>query len=481
MSSLQLDEEMLESQRERLLFSPEPEALPEPRPGLSKHKRPRRVLGYIPMMILYIVSLVMVATATLDVVYYLVCFAEGIDIDQCLNDERVGQQVASYMSYSTFVTGVVRVFSATILSRWSDRIGRKPVLVFTFTLSSLGKLTEYLMVFNGKRPVFYMWLLVPATIAELGGSVTYMSAASVSYISDLIEDSVDRTKLVAVLEGSTFAALAFSPTLGSILLHKFGLKHLFLISLILSVTATILLALFMKESLHKSLQKSNAAIQEQQSGVINAIKPLLFNNIKDPLCRRNARVYVLCSLLGVEFAMSFITIVLLYPKRLFHWTAVETGYLITTMSSTRTLMYVVGFPFLYTRMRKLVTLYQSQIDRADVLFLRMNMILTVIGYAGMGFSRNQPQFVTAAIVDALSSIGGPALKGGILKHVPQGQFGRYMGAYQLLSNILMVVTPSLFLQIYHWSYEWRPSLPFEIIACVFCLLLLLSLLIKPSR
>lgn len=478
MTSLQLDEEMLESQRERILFSPDPELEPLA-PGLSKHKNPRRVFGYIPLMVLYIVSLVMVATATLDVIYYLVCFSEGVETAHCLTDERVGEKVASYMSYASLLTGTVRVFVGTIMSRWSDRIGRKPVLVLCFSVSTLAKCIEYFMVFGKKEPVHYMWLLVPAVIAELGGSVTYMSAASVSYISDLVEDSVNRTKLVAVLEGSFFAALAFSPTFGSLILRSFGLQNLYLVSLGLSLLTVTLVALFMKESLHEKLQKSNVAVQKQQTGVISTLKPLLFQNIKDPLARRNARIFLICSLLGTEFAMSFLPIVLLYPKRLFQWSAVETGYLITTMSSTRTLMFVIGFPFLYTQIRKVINVHQGQVDRADVIFLRVNMALTGLGYFLMGRSHTQPKFVASAILDAMSSIGGPALKGGFLKHIPQGQFGTYMGAYQLLTNIFLVVTPSLFLQIYHWSYEHRPNLPFELVALMFLILLSVSLLLKP--
>lgn len=480
MSSLQLDEEMLESQRDRILFSPDPELEPLT-PGLSKHKHPRRVFGYIPLMILYIISIVMTATATLDVVYYLVCFSEGVETAHCLTSEVVGEKVASYMSYSSILCGTVRVFVGTIMSRWSDRIGRKPVLILCFSVSVVAKSLEYFMVFGKAEPVYYMWLLLPSIIAELGGSVSYMSAASVSYVSDLVEDSVNRTKLVAMLEGSFFAALAFSPTLGSIVLRNVGLQNLYFVSLCLSVLVVILVAAFMKESLHEKLQTSNKAVQKQQTGTLNTLKPLLFHNVKDPLARRNARIFLVCSLLGTEFAMSFLPIVLLYPKRLFQWSAVEMGYLITSMSSTRTLMFVVAFPFLYTQVRKLVTVHQAQIDRADVILLRLNMILTFAGYFLMGRSTTAPHFVASAILDASSSIGGPALKGGFLKHVPQGQFGTFMGAYQLLTNMFLVVTPSLFLQIYHWAYERRPSLPFELVSLLFLGLLAISFLLKPVR
>lgn len=100
-----------------------------------------------------------------------------------------------YINLGGFAVGVVMV---TLLGSWSDRVGRKPVLV----IASLGlalQATIYLLVMYLQLPVG--WFLVGRLLAALTGDFNTILAGCFAYVAD-VSSGRSRTFRVALLEAS---------------------------------------------------------------------------------------------------------------------------------------------------------------------------------------------------------------------------------------------------------------------------------------
>ncbi|XP_072326241.1 proton-coupled folate transporter-like [Scyliorhinus torazame] len=112
-----------------------------------------------------------------------------------------------YINLGGFAVGL---FSATLLGPWSDRVGRRPILI----LPGIGLTMQaaiYLIVMYQKLPVSYF--LIGRLLSGLLGDFNTILAGCFSYIAD-ISDKESRTFRVAVLEACLGIAGMFGSVIG---------------------------------------------------------------------------------------------------------------------------------------------------------------------------------------------------------------------------------------------------------------------------
>ncbi|XP_030632828.1 proton-coupled folate transporter [Chanos chanos] len=147
-----------------------------------------------------------------------------------------------YISLGGFCVGLITV---TLLGSWSDRAGRRVVLI----VPSLGlaiQATVYLIVMYMKLPVG--WFLFGRLCSGLSGDFNAILAACFAYVSDR-SDRVSRTFRVAILEACLGLAGMFASIIGGKWRHAQGYINPFWLVLATNLAAALYAYLFVPESL----------------------------------------------------------------------------------------------------------------------------------------------------------------------------------------------------------------------------------------
>ncbi|XP_023700914.1 proton-coupled folate transporter [Paramormyrops kingsleyae] len=146
-----------------------------------------------------------------------------------------------YINLGGFAVGVVMV---TLLGSWSDRVGRKPVLV----IASLGlalQATIYLLVMYLQLPV--RWFLVGRLLGALTGDFNAILAGCFAYVAD-VSSGRSRTFRVAVLEASLGVAGMLAGAIGGPWRRAQGYTSPFWLALACNLAAAAYVFVFVSES-----------------------------------------------------------------------------------------------------------------------------------------------------------------------------------------------------------------------------------------
>ena len=133
----------------------------------------------------------------------------------------------------TSVFFTAQFFAAPALGRWSDRLGRRPVLV----LSQAGTFAALLI--TGLAPSMIFLYLARLIDGATGGNISVAQA----YLSD-ITDERNRARGLGTVNAAFGLGFVFGPAFGSLIAASFGPRLPFFVAACVSLT-TILLSIFL--------------------------------------------------------------------------------------------------------------------------------------------------------------------------------------------------------------------------------------------
>ncbi|KAK1158321.1 proton-coupled folate transporter-like [Acipenser oxyrinchus oxyrinchus] len=146
-----------------------------------------------------------------------------------------------YINLGGFAVGL---FSVTLLGPWSDRVGRRPVLIFP----SLGMALQagvYLLVMYLRLPV--AWFLLGRLLSGLSGDFSTVLAGCFAYVADT-SDRRSRTFRVAVLEACLGVAGMLASIVGGQWRRAQGYINPFWLVLATNLATALYAYLFVAES-----------------------------------------------------------------------------------------------------------------------------------------------------------------------------------------------------------------------------------------
>lgn len=162
-------------------------------------------------------------------------------------DDADVESLSSYvMLFFTAVLSVVSVPPALMLGSWSDRAGRKCVMVLPFILSLLSGGVLVAMVLVQSLSVY--WCLLAAGLIGLSGGHVSIFLSSFSYLADVTMDSASsRTLRMAVAESMIFIGGMVGFLLGGFLEQEFGLLAAFITYLCCQTLAILYILLWLRD------------------------------------------------------------------------------------------------------------------------------------------------------------------------------------------------------------------------------------------
>lgn len=459
------------------------------------------------MHFVFTLSQGIILTSVIDVLRELICrhhytseqslgnvFGSIVDKD-CQTPEVTGK-AASFASYRTIIVAILSVIVVPRIAAYSDRHGRKWVLVWCgLCLCVCDAIT--LACVKYPHIVDYHYLLLASVFQGIGGNISIIQVLNVSYISDCAEPAT-RSALLSILDAVLFGALAAGPTLGSLFLQTFGsLSALFGTTLSMNLTCTLLVILFLPESRAPKSRRSSQALYaasrhhmrttytKWQKTVyrLNFLRPLgmlMFRHVEKRQDRRNARVLVAIASICLEMGGSIGPLLLFYVEARFQWTSIQTGYMMSAAGIGR--VVILGFVFPMVNRYLLKHNYQSGelFTKADLYIIRTGLTIGMIGIFCASIAPKPELFATAVVMDSLAAILMPTVKNAIIKHSQDSQVGELLGALNLLTNIGMIVIPFIFFTIFRYTISSNhPAMVFKIVSALFLTLLATTLVLYP--
>ncbi len=191
---------------------------------------------------------------------FLIVFVDLVGFGIVLpNLQLYGQQfgIRNYF-YLTLIGATYSFFQflfAPILGRWSDHIGRRPVLI----VSQIGTIVGFFMLFFAnffQGHVLGIVLIFASRILDgiSGGNISTANA----YIADITTPE-NRAKGLGALGAAFGLGFIFGPIIGGMVSHFLGLQYVPLVAAAFSLTALILTFTQLAESRTPNNQRNDAA------------------------------------------------------------------------------------------------------------------------------------------------------------------------------------------------------------------------------
>jgi len=323
----------------------------------------------------------------------------------------VGELVATY--------AVCQLIAGPILGQWSDRVGRRPVLL----ISQAGTLGGFLLLAFST----HIWMLFVARAID-GATAGNLSIAQ-AYISDMTKPE-ERAKSFAVIGIAFGLGFLVGPAISGYLAH-FGYQAPIFAASGLSLT-TILCTYFLlprREVVHEHREA------EGDAGPGGRRLPLISWGQYSRYFRDRELARLLAQWLLFSFSFStFISGFALFAERRYQWNGHpvgvrEVGYIFAFNGFLGIIMQggVVGRMVKWLGERKVV---------------RLGFVTAMLGYAAVGLTRTIGQLLW---VTAFTSVGGaglrPALTSLVTQKAGKREQGVIIGLTQSLMSIAQIAAP----------------------------------------
>lgn len=198
---------------------------------------------------------------------------------------------------------LMQLIFAPILGRWSDRIGRRPILL----MSILGTAISFLVL--GFANSLWMLFLGRMLDGMSGGNISTAQA----YIAD-VTPLEKRSSAMGIIGAAFGLGFVIGPAIGGLLGH-YSIQLPFFVAAGLAFINTLAILLFLPETLSEEQRKTHSAAKVPLLQTLASAKDTPLGNL------------MLCSLLST-MAFSLVTALFtLFTENRLHWHARENGML----------------------------------------------------------------------------------------------------------------------------------------------------------
>lgn len=335
-----------------------------------------------------------------------------------------------FAAYSLF-----QFFSAPVLGAWSDKIGRRPVLI----LSLLGTAIGWFIFASADS----LLLLFVGRIIDgiTGGNIS----TAQSYMVDISKTPKERSENLGLIGASFGVGFILGPALGASL-AGFGATVPFWIAGIVTLLNAFASMLFLPESHHN---------RQASAGKKFSINP--FRPIWNGLTNQKINLYLISWFL---FSLAFTNlqaIFTLYTNRQFQFDEVHSGYLLALVG----VIVALNQGFFLRR-------FWLKHFKEPMLEIAAMVVIVVVFFAFS--SSNFAVFIAALVVFSFAqSILRVVTNSQIVGAAPDQQKGEVMGIVQGLTSLAAIIIPPLSGYIFEKNIAgpWYMASGIMLIAAIF--------------
>ena len=361
----------------------------------------------------------------------------------------IQEEAAQWEMYIGICKSVPAIISNIFFGSWSDRVGRKKILILPVIGDFLNAVCYWLCAFYFSAPIFY--LFIGNAISALFGNHAAVLMSVYAYVSDLTTEAT-RTKRVILLESMTYLGSVISNLTGGLMLERYGFVPVYSLIVFLYALLAIYL-IFLKESL--------PLVNNEAKKVANLLsKQRLFEALSVVTKRRTGRYRMsLFLLLGCFFflvllfnGINSITVFFVLHSPL-SFTSSQIGYLFTEINGVR---------FVGATIINLLFFIKLQVRDCYIIMLAA---LTYSGFTFMLGMSTTPLLVFLAPLWSLGEGGGVAsTRAGLSKMVGKSEQGKLFSIVACLEVCVALVSSTIFNTIYRYTVRISPSFTFFVMS-----------------
>lgn len=307
--------------------------------------------------------------------------------------------------YLVFVYALMQFLFSPVLGNFSDRFGRRPILL----LSLMGLTLDYLIM--GFAPTL-IWLFVGRTLAGISGAAV---TTAMAYMAD-ITPAEQRSQRFGLIGAAFGLGFIIGPVIGGEL-GEFSPRAPFYCAAALAFTNLMFGFFILPESLTMRNRRRFDIKRANPFGTILAFK-------RYPLILWLLGSLFLFALAGqvIPSVWNFFTI------ERFGWTSSQIG---------RSLA-VFGILFAITQ----AALVGPVTKKLGESFATLSgMIIAAIAFIGLSFIHTSEGLYAFLVVGALSGLAPPAINGLMSRHVPDNAQGELQGAVNATNSLTAIIGP----------------------------------------
>ncbi len=359
-------------------------------------------------------------------------------------------RASAITGYFAFAWATMQFIFSPMLGAWSDRFGRRPVIL----ISCLGLGLDY--IFMALAPTL-RWLFVGRVIS---GITTSNVSTAFAYIAD-VTPAEDRAKRYGMLGAAFGLGFVIGPAVGGLLGH-YSLRAPFWAAAALSL-ANFLYGLFvLPESLPPEKRAKSAWHMANPLGSLT----LLRSNIE-------------LSWLAVVNTFNYLahqslpSVFVLYSEYRYGWTTRGVGL---ALAAVGVCAAAVSGGMVGPYVKKFGERW-SMIS---------GLLFGVIGFAGMALAPKSWAMFAAIPFIALWGVAGPAMQSLMSQHVDPSSQGKLQGAINSLRALTGMVGPLVFTQVFALAISAKatihiPGAPYYLAALLLMVSLLLAAMVTNSH
>ena len=321
-------------------------------------------------------------------------------------------RASAITGYFGFAWATMQFLFSPILGAWSDRFGRRPVIL----LSCLGLGLDY--IFMALAPTL-QWLFIGRIIS---GITTSNVSTAFAYIAD-VSPAEERAKRYGMIGAAFGLGFVIGPAVGGILGH-YSLRAPFWVAAGLSLANFLYGCFVLPESLPPEKRSKSAWHMANPLGSLSLLR-------SHPELSGLAVVNTFYYLAHQSLPSVFV----LYSEYRYGWTERGVGYALAVVGVCAAAVSggMVG-PY---------------VKRFGERFsLISGLVFGVIGFAGMALARNGWGLLAAVPFIALWGVAGPAMQSLMSQRVDPSSQGKLQGAINSIRALTGMAGPLIFTQIF---------------------------------
>lgn len=329
-------------------------------------------------------------------------------------------------------------FSAPLLGAWSDKVGRRPILILSIFSTAIGWL-----VFAEASSVIFLFV---------GRIIDGLAAGNLpiaqSYLTDLAHDEKERMANLGLIGGALGLGFIIGPAIGGVLSSISPNTPFWFVGL-LALTNGIAAIFFLPET--------NTQRQKDKKIELNPFTPIL-NSIKQKVLRKG---YIIWLIFGTAIAIQQ-SIFALYVGDAFKFTALKTGLLMTAVGIIITINQALLLKKVWLK-----HFSQEVLTSGFLLTLAAGFLLMSLPWLWI--------FLFATIILTFSqSVLRITLTNHILREGAKDRQGEILGVLSSVMSLAMVIGPLLA----GFLYSFKINMPF---ISAFILVLIAYIIIKSEK
>ncbi|EOV8086443.1 Tet(A)/Tet(B)/Tet(C) family tetracycline efflux MFS transporter [Providencia rettgeri] len=315
------------------------------------------------------------------------------------------ENLANHYGILLALYAVMQVFFAPILGKWSDKFGRRAILL----LSLAGAALDYTLLALSSS----LWILY------LGRLVSGITGATGAVAASIIADNTapkERTKWFGRLGAAFGVGLIAGPAIGGFA-GQFSPHLPFVIAAVLNACSFVVILLIFKDQNRRAIQNDQNETVEQPVSFIRLIKPVILLLF----------VFFMAQLIGQIPATTWV----LFTENRFQWDSMQVGLSLAGLGVMHALFQAFIAGAIAKKFNEKVTIIVGFIADGTAF-----IILSLLTEGWMIFP--------TLILLAGGSIALPALQGLMSAQVKQANQGKLQGILVSLTNATGVIGPLLF-------------------------------------